>query len=65
MSRDVYEHKHTFEVIPPLPQEQLAKIHGLHFEEMTIEEAADRYQLTPEQVQKLKDIQNGTTNNNK
>jgi hypothetical protein len=32
---------------------------------MTIEEAADRYQLTPEQVQKLKDIQNGTTNNNK
>lgn len=65
MSRDTYEHRHTFEVIPPLSKEQLAKRHGLHFEKMTIEEATDRYQLTPEQVSKLKEIQNGTTDNNK
>lgn len=64
MSRDIYEHRHTFEdnfaytalVMPPLTDEQKEKLYGVRIQRMSLEEAIEQYKdtLTEDQIKTLK-----------
>ena len=66
MSRDIYEHKHTFEVIPPLPQEPVIVVDaGLHEYLTSLNVAIDSNINKLIAKKNALYIKNGTTNNNK
>lgn len=52
----IEEEFESFEVFPPMSEEMKSKITGSVKRIMTLEQAIERYQLTTEEVEKLKEI---------